>query len=112
MSDPIDLHHLEQYTLGDRALLDEILTIYIDQASRWVGALDPDGDDETWRNAAHTLKGASRGVGAWRVGELAEAAERALGPDQADARRSFQRDIAAAAAAAVACARRLRERAA
>jgi len=61
--------------MGDRGLLDEILTIFIEQAETLAAVLCEIPDDETWREAAHKLKGASRGVGAWALGDLAEAAE-------------------------------------
>ncbi|MEK7265503.1 MAG: Hpt domain-containing protein [Pseudomonadota bacterium] len=80
MTDAIDILHLEQYVFGDRSLLDEILTIYIDQATMLLERLDAASDDQSWHSTAHTLKGASRGVGAWAVGDLAEAAEKLTGP--------------------------------
>ena len=36
--------------------------------------------DEGWRNTAHALKGAARGVGAWELGDLCERAEELIGP--------------------------------
>jgi len=30
---------------------------------------------QDWRDAAHTIKGSARGIGAWRVAETAEVAE-------------------------------------
>lgn len=86
MTDAIDIGHLERYVFGDRALLDEILTIYIDQALMLLAQLDASADDETWHSTAHTLKGASRGVGAWAVGDLAESAEKLTGVDNHDKR--------------------------
>lgn len=90
MPPAIDLDHLDQYVCGDRALLDEILTIFEEQARLWLARLDPESDDESWRNAAHALKGASRGVGAWRIGDICEAAEDMIdaGPDKATRRRA------------------------
>lgn len=71
----IDIKHLNQYVAGDQALRDEILSIYEEQVEIWVSMLDPDADDIAWRDAAHALKGASRGVGAWQLGELCQNAE-------------------------------------
>ncbi len=112
MTAAIDLRHLEQYVFGDRGLLDEILTIFVEQAAKWVERLDPAQDDEAWHSAAHALKGASRGVGAWTLGDLAERAETLIGPGQENARRAFQRELKMAADAAIACAREIRDRAA
>ncbi len=72
---PIDTAHLNQYICGDRALLDEILTIFIEQAQGWARRFDPSMTDTAWHDAAHALKGAARGVGAWALGDRAEAAE-------------------------------------
>lgn len=76
MSAPIDLDHLRRYTLDDPALLAEILGIFRDQAARLASSLDAGTDAASWRHAAHTLKGAARGVGAWALGEAAAHAER------------------------------------
>jgi HPt (histidine-containing phosphotransfer) domain-containing protein len=75
----IDLNHLNQYVCGDAALLDEILTIFEGQADLWLARLDPAQTDEEWRNACHALKGASRGIGAFAVGDLCEKGERLIG---------------------------------
>ncbi|MEN0651572.1 MULTISPECIES: Hpt domain-containing protein [Hyphobacterium] len=69
-----DRDHLAQYTSGDAALEAELFGLLKDQAERCLGALQAANDANAWRAAAHTLKGASRGVGAF---ELAEACERA-----------------------------------
>ncbi len=75
MTMPIDYAHLDKYVCGDRALLDEILSIFQEQVESWLQKMTPGLDDEAWRHAAHSLKGAARGVGAWAVGDLAEEAE-------------------------------------
>lgn len=112
MTAPIDLKHLNQYVFGDNALLDEILTIFIEQASMWIDRMDPSLDDKEWHLAAHTLKGASRGVGAWALGDLAEQAEKLVGAGQGEARRSIARDMKVCADAAIAYALEIRDRAA
>jgi HPt (histidine-containing phosphotransfer) domain-containing protein len=112
MTAPIDRSHLDQYVFGDRALLDEILTIFIEQASAWIDRMDPALDDEAWHLAAHTLKGASRGVGAWALGDLAEEAERLLGAGAADRRQAIAGKLRDAAEAAIGHARIMRDEAA
>ncbi len=72
----IDLEHLDRYVSGDNALRDEILQIFVEQADMWASLLDPESGDREWKDTAHALKGASRGVGAWDVGDLCERAER------------------------------------
>ncbi|MEM6649574.1 MAG: Hpt domain-containing protein [Pseudomonadota bacterium] len=75
----IDLDHLEKYVAGDRNLRDEILSIFEEQAEMWARVLDPKSEDTAWKDAAHALKGASRGVGAWEVGDICERAEKLVG---------------------------------
>ncbi len=77
MSAPIDLDHLNRYVFGDRALLAEVLAIFKEQATSISAGMTPAMDDGAWRLAAHTLKGAARGVGAWALGDAAERAEEA-----------------------------------
>ena len=71
----IDLDHLDKYVVGDTALRDEILTIFVDQARMLLEQFKPSQTDEGWKNTAHALKGAARGVGAWKLGDLCEEAE-------------------------------------
>ena len=111
MSAAIDFLHLEQYVCGDAALRDEILTIFTEQAALWWERLDaglPDGD---WYDAAHALKGASRGVGAWAVGDLCEAAEKLVGesPSKASSRRAILSELRAELDEAISEARRERD---
>ena len=75
----IDLEHLEKYVAGDSALRDEILTIFAKQAEMLSNQFSVPSSDEDWRNAAHALKGASRGVGSWALGDLCEEAETMIG---------------------------------
>ena len=84
----IDFDHLEKYVGGDDPLRDEILTIFIDQVEMLLERFDVDADDETWHDAAHALKGAARGVGAFGLGDLAEEAETIAGdePGKGEAR--------------------------
>ncbi len=85
----IDLDHLDRYVAGDRSLRDEILGIFEEQADMWTRMLEPHADDAAWKDAAHALKGASRGVGAWDVGDICAEAEKLVGEEQRDvARRS------------------------
>jgi HPt (histidine-containing phosphotransfer) domain-containing protein len=76
---PIDLVHLEKYVVGDDALRDEILAIFDDQAAMLIAQFGEAQTDEGWRNTAHALKGASRGIGAWVLGDLCEDAETLIG---------------------------------
>lgn len=72
-SEPVDLVHLSGQTMGDRALEAEVLRIFLSQAPIWLGALA--GGNRARKEAAHTLKGSARAIGAFRLAELAAEAE-------------------------------------
>lgn len=73
---PIDLVHLSKYTLGNRSLENELLGLFRSQADVYLARLDAAGDEKEWQNAAHSLKGSARGLGAWALATLAEEAEK------------------------------------
>ncbi len=75
----IDLKHLDKYTAGDTGLRDEILTIFAEQTEQLCGNFSVYDADDAWCGVAHALKGASRGVGAWELGDLCEEAEAMIG---------------------------------
>jgi len=110
MTAAIDIHHLELYVGGDVALRDEILGIFAEQAEIWVSRLDPSLSDEQWYDASHALKGASKGVGAWSVGELCETAEGLIGDreNKLASRHALLQEITREVAAALSEARRYR----
>ncbi len=70
-----DQAHFEMMTAGDRALQAELIGLFRAQAELWVRLLTPDAPMETWRDAAHTLKGSARSLGLWTLAEACEAAE-------------------------------------
>ena len=71
----VDFAYLQNYAAGDLDLVDEVLGLYREQVALWSPMIDPAAPAEGWRDAVHTLKGASRGVGAVAVAEACEAAE-------------------------------------
>ncbi|WDI31186.1 Hpt domain-containing protein [Hyphococcus flavus] len=75
----IDFNHLNKYVMGDDTLRDEVLSIFVEQLGMLLEKFDPAIDDYSWKNTAHTLKGAARGVGAWDVGDLCQEAETLTG---------------------------------
>ncbi|MEM9494580.1 MAG: Hpt domain-containing protein [Pseudomonadota bacterium] len=107
----IDLDHLNMYIADDTALRDEILAIFEEQAEKWADLFDPEQPDETWRNSAHGLKGASRGIGAWDVGNLCERAEKMIGeaPEKFEERAALLVELRQKLGETVAEARRLRD---
>ena len=87
---PVDLVHLARHTLGDPELEREVLQLFVAKLPDYLGRLKEANDAQSWRQAAHTIKGSARGVGAWQVAERAEAAERmAFDPDDARCRHAI-----------------------
>lgn len=74
MSQAVDFQYLETFAAGDSAVVRDVLGLFVEQAKVWaVGLSVPDGG---WSDLVHTIKGTARGIGAHRLGDLAEAAER------------------------------------
>jgi hypothetical protein len=74
----VDFGYLEGYLGGDRALMDEVLGLFIEQAAMWSRLLDPEATDR-WRDGAHSLKGSALGVGAHAVAACCGEAEAGWG---------------------------------
>ena len=89
----VDFGYLESFCSGDTQVVVDVLTIFREQAAKWLEALAAPGDD--WRELAHTIKGASRGVGARALGAAAEQAEN-LGPEVLSLVRAELREALAA----------------
>jgi HPt (histidine-containing phosphotransfer) domain-containing protein len=90
----IDLEHLAKYTGGEKALNDEILRLFDGQISTMVAELNglvAGQDAKRWREIAHTIKGAARGVGAFEMGEAAAKAEPVNPADSAQAQAALQK---------------------
>ena len=73
----IDLVHLARQTGGDAELERELLTLFAQQCARHLRTIHG-GDAAARRDAAHTLKGAARAIGAWQVAEAADLIEQRL----------------------------------
>lgn len=73
----LDLDHLSAMTGGDAELSREVIGIFREQAQLWSRLLDPKSPADQWADAAHTLKGASLGIGAIRLAAACEKAEKA-----------------------------------
>lgn len=74
----IDLVHLARQTGGDAQLELELLALFAAQCDRQVQVIRNAGEMMKRHDAAHTLKGAARAVGAWHVANAAEQVEAAL----------------------------------
>lgn len=77
-STPIDMAHLSRYTGADPALDAEVLQLFAGQAgdlSRQLETAVEAGDRQAWQHITHSLKGASRGVGAFALAQIVADAE-------------------------------------
>ena len=74
MGQSVDFHSLETFAAGDSTVVRDVLGLFADQARAWSGGLAL--PDDGWRDLVHTIKGTARGIGARRLGDLAEEAER------------------------------------
>lgn len=72
---PVDLVHLSNQTMGDRVLENEILEIFLSHAHHYFHAWKNSKTSTARVRAAHTLKGGARGIGAWDLADMANAAE-------------------------------------
>ena len=82
----IDLDHLALQTGGDQELERELLALFAQQCVRHLRTIHHGDDARTRMDAAHTLKGAARAIGAWQVADAADAIERHIG--ETDLRRT------------------------
>lgn len=73
----VDQAHLNRMTGGDKELANEVLGLFREQCELWMRLLEPETDTLDWGNAAHTIKGSARGIGAWVLGEVCGGAEEA-----------------------------------
>ena len=80
---PVDLDHLNGYTGGDGSLNRQILGLFDSQCHEIIEKLadfaesgETEAEAKNWRDVAHSLKGASRGIGAFELGEIAAQVEK------------------------------------
>ena len=71
----VDFVYLERFAAGDHTVVDEVLTLFREQAAIWSPNL-ADGA-AGWRDVVHTIKGAGRGIGATALGDVCAEAEAA-----------------------------------
>ncbi len=72
----VDAGQLEMMTGGDAELAAEALGIFRSQTEVWGRLLDPVGDQISWADACHAIKGAANSVGAMALGEACGRAEK------------------------------------
>ena len=71
----IDRKQLSANTGGDAELAAEVLEIFKGQIDTWGQMLVAKEPAERWADAAHTIKGASLGIGALQLAEACKACE-------------------------------------
>jgi HPt (histidine-containing phosphotransfer) domain-containing protein len=74
----LDLDYLRRQTFGDTTLEGELLALFERQSARLAGVIADSQAHRERLDAAHTLKGSARAVGAWRLADEAERLEAAL----------------------------------
>lgn len=74
---PIDLVHLARQTGGDNELEQELLALFADQCVKHLATIRR-ANAKCGSDAAHTLKGAARAIGAWNVAAAADRVEQSL----------------------------------
>ncbi|MDB5540390.1 MAG: Hpt protein [Devosia sp.] len=72
---PIDMNHLDQQSLGDPGLKDEVLRLYSQMSQVYLGRIEDSTSIPKLLESLHTLKSAASGIGAWGVRDLAKRAE-------------------------------------
>lgn len=109
--DPVvlDLKHLEQYTSNDKALEQELLGLFKDQAVLQFENIETAIDESDWVMAAHTLKGSARGIGASRVAELSAVLEDVGFDGDAQTRQSITEQLKYAIAVCIVTIEKLQE---
>ena len=75
---PIDLVHLARQTLGDRSLENEVLRMFDTQLGVYFSRVRASRDPDELVMGLHTLRGASAGIGATLLAELARDAQAEL----------------------------------
>ncbi|MCA0419747.1 MAG: Hpt domain-containing protein [Proteobacteria bacterium] len=96
----IDFAYLSRQTAGDHELERELLTLFAQQCVVHLDVIHGSADRQARMDAAHTLKGAARAVGAWQVAEAADRIEESLAGPQQEASESALDALALAAAEA------------
>ncbi len=103
VSDAVDLAHLATYTGGDTALERELAGLFRVSTDRYLTQMRDQMDGPGWKDAAHGLKGAARGIGANQVARLAAYAEKLQGSAVRARRESVLPEITQAVDEAHAC---------
>jgi HPt (histidine-containing phosphotransfer) domain-containing protein len=74
--DVVDLDYLRRFTMGNAALEEEVLRLFVNQTPLYLEQLRNARSTKEWGEAAHTLKGSAGAIGARRLTSMAEMVER------------------------------------
>lgn len=88
----VDFAYLESFVGNDRGIVREVLELFRQQAQSWSETLEAERAD--WRDVAHTIKGAARGIGANALGDAAAAAEAGTPADLAAVKAALDQAMA------------------
>lgn len=98
--DAIDREYLARFTLGNAVLEREVLELFACHAPQYLEHLRVATTTQSWKEAAHTIKGSAAAIGAKRLACLAEMAENLdIEGEQIRAEGDRERAIEAVAAA-------------
>ena len=73
---PVDLVYLSKQTFGSKELETEVLGLFLSHSVQCLMRLKNAVDDKEWLEAAHSIKGSAKAIGAWAISETAETYER------------------------------------
>lgn len=73
---PVDLVHLSKQTFGSKELENEVLGLFRNHSQVCLKRMKEAKSNKDWADAAHSIKGSARAIGAWEIGERAEYYER------------------------------------
>lgn len=74
----LDRGHLGRQTFDDAELQAELIALFLGQCAKLAPVIEGEADARARADAAHTLKGGARGIGAFAVAQAAEAVEKTL----------------------------------
>lgn len=90
---PVDLVHLSRQTFGSKDLENELLGLFLSHSQQCLIRLAAAETDDDWVNAAHSIKGSARAIGAWAIGDRAEIYEQAAASGALGNRQAAYEDI-------------------
>jgi len=75
LTKPIDLVHLSRQTFGSKDLEKEVLSLFLSHSRQCLERMRQSETDDAFADAAHSIKGSARAVGAFALANLVETSE-------------------------------------